>query len=63
MTKKKSQSFIGIDVSKQLLEVAAYESDYQFRCANKASAFAELIAELIALRPALIVLKQNGGLK
>lgn len=63
MTKKKSKSFIGIDVSKQLLEVAAYESDYQFRCANKASAFAELIAELIALRPALIVLEATGGLE
>ena len=63
MSKKKSQSFIGIDVSKQLLEVAAYESDYQFRSANKASAFAELIAELIALRPALIVLEATGGLE
>jgi transposase len=63
MSKKKSQSFIGIDVSKRLLEVAAYESDYQFRCANKASAFAELIAELIALRPVLIVLEATGGLE
>jgi transposase len=63
MSKKKSKSFIGVDVSKQLLEVAAYESDYQFRCANKASAFAELIAELIALRPALIVLEATGGLE
>jgi transposase len=63
MSKKKSKSFIGVDVSKRLLEVAAYESDYQFRCANKASAFAELIAELIALRPALIVLEATGGLE
>jgi transposase len=63
MSKKKSQTFVGIDVSKQLLEVAAHESDYQFRCANKASAFAELIAELIALRPALIVLEATGGLE
>lgn len=63
MSKKKSKTFIGIDVSKQLLEVAAHESDYQFRCANKASAFGELIAELIALRPALIVLEATGGLE
>jgi hypothetical protein len=55
MFKKKSKSSIGIDVSKQLLEVAAHESEYQFRCANKASAFGTLIAELITLRPALIV--------
>jgi transposase len=63
MAKKKSKSFIGIDVSKQQLEVAAHESDYQFRCPNKASAFGELIAELISLRPALIVLEATGGLE
>jgi transposase len=63
MSKKKSQGFIGIDVSKNLLEVAAHESDYQFRCANKAKAFGELIVELIALRPALIVLEATGGLE
>jgi transposase len=63
MTKKKSKTYIGIDVSKKLLEVAVHESDYQFRCANKASAFPELIAELIALRPALIVLEATGGLE
>lgn len=63
MSKKQSKSFIGIDVSKQLLEVALHESEYQFRCANKASAFAELIAELIALRPARIVLEATGGLE
>jgi transposase len=63
MSKKKSKSFIGIDVSKKLLEVAAHESDYQFRCPNKASAFGELITELITLRPALIVLEATGGLE
>src|SRR5882672_4485437 len=63
MSTKKSKSYIGIDVSKQLLEVAAHESDYHFRCRNKASAFGELIAELISLRPALIVLEATGGLE
>jgi transposase len=63
MSKKKSKTFIGIDVSKKLLEVATHESDYQFRGTNKASAFPELIAELIALRPALIVLEATGGLE
>jgi len=63
MTRKRAKLFIGIDVSKQLLEVAAHQHDYQFRCANKASAFAELLAELIALRPALIVLEATGGLE
>jgi transposase len=63
MVKQKSKSFIGIDVCKQQLDVAAHESDYQFRCPNKASAFGELRAELIALRPALIVLEATGGLE
>src|SRR5467141_1266922 len=63
MSKKNSKSYIGIDVSKQQLEVAVHESDYQFRCPNKASAFGELIVELIALRPALIVLEATGGLE
>src|SRR4030095_15387533 len=63
MSSKPSQSFIGIDVSKQQLEVAVHEHDYQYRCANKASAFGELSAELIDLRPALIVLEATGGLE
>ena len=63
MSKKNLRSFIGIDVAKQLLEVAVHESDYQFRCANKAPAFGVLIAELINLRPALIVLEATGGLE
>jgi transposase len=63
MSKKKSKSFIGIDVSKQELEVAVHESDFKFRCANKISCFGQLIAELIVLRPALIVLEATGGLE
>jgi transposase len=63
MAEKKSETFIGIDVSKQQLEVAAHQRDYQFRCANKVSAFGELVAELISWRPALIVLEATGGLE
>lgn len=63
MLQKKSKCFIGIDVSKQQLEVAAHQRDYQFRCANKVSAFGELVAELISWRPALIVLEATGGLE
>jgi transposase len=61
MSRKKSTSFIGIDICKQWLEVAVYDSDYKFRCANEAAGFAALIAELISLRPALIVLEATGG--
>lgn len=61
MTSKRTN--IGIDVSKQQLEVAVHEHEYHFRCPNKASAFGELVAQLIALRPARIVLEATGGLE
>ena len=63
MAKKKSKSFIGIDVSKQQLEVAVHESDCQFQCANKVNAFGKLIVELSDWRPALVVLEATGGLE
>jgi transposase len=63
MSKKKSKAFVGVDIAKQQLEVAVHENDYHFRCANKASAFGELLAELIELRPALIVMEATGGLE
>ena len=63
MAKKKLKSFIGIDVSKQQLEVAVHESDCQFRCANEVNAFGKLIVELIERQPALIVLEATGGLE
>lgn len=61
MSKRKNN--IGIDVSKQLLEVAVHESNFHYRCPNNPSAFAELLAELIVLQPARIVLEATGGLE
>lgn len=61
MSAKKSETFIGIDVSKELLEVAAHERTYEYRCPNKPTAFGALTAELVALHPALIVLEATGG--
>jgi transposase len=61
--KKSRRSWIGIDVSKQLLEVAVHKSDYHFRCPNDPEKFPALLAELIACRPARIVLEATGGLE
>ena len=58
-----TQTFIGIDVSKRLLEVAVHESNYRFRCANQESDFGQLIAEAVALQPERIVLEATGGLE
>lgn len=61
MSKRKNN--IGIDVSKQLLEVAVHESEFHYRCPNQANAFGALLAELVALRPARIVVEATGGLE
>jgi transposase len=60
---RKRRSFIGIDVSKRLLEVGVYQSDYHFGCPNDPHKFSALITELISLRPARIVLEATGGLE
>jgi len=59
----KRKTNIGIDVSKQLLEVAVHESQFHYRCPNQAQAFGGLLAELIDLRPARIVVEATGGLE
>jgi hypothetical protein len=58
---KKRRNFIGIDVSKQLLEVGVHQSNYHFRCPDDPKKFPTLISELISLRPARIVLDATGG--
>ena len=60
---KKRRSFIGIDVSKKLLELGVHQSDYHFRCPNDPKHFPTLISELISLRPARIVVEATGGLE
>jgi len=60
---KKRRSFIGIDVSKKLLEVGVHQSDFRFRCPNDPKNFPLLISELISLRPVRIVLEATGGLE
>jgi transposase len=62
-TTKKRRRFIGIDVSKKLLEIGVHQSDYQCRCPNDPKNFPALITELISLRPARIVLEATGGLE
>lgn len=52
---------IGVDVSKDRLDVAVHESGEVFDCRNTVSAFAELIERLRRLDPALIVLEASGG--
>jgi transposase len=52
---------IGIDVSKEQLDIAVHESGKTFHCPNEAGAVAALIERLRGLSPALIVLEASGG--
>jgi len=61
MSKKKT--FIGIDVSKEFLEVAVHQRETRFAVANKETEFPKLLTELISLRPKRIVLEATGGLE
>lgn len=55
--------YVGIDVSKDRLDLAVAPSGHSWHCANDPSAFAALLVELNALHPALIVMEATGALE
>jgi transposase len=55
--------FVGIDVSKAMLDVALRPSGELWRCANDAVGITELVGQLQPLAPHLIVLEATGGLE
>ena len=55
--------FVGIDVSKAWLDVAGRPSPAPYRVANDPGGIADLVADLRALAPTLIVLEATGGLE
>lgn len=58
-----SERFIGIDVSKDTLDIAVRPGEQHWQTANTEDAFLELIARLRALEPELIVVEATGGLE
>ena len=56
-----SPSFVGIDVSKDRLDVYVRPSGQVFAVARDGQALAQLVADLLTLAPALIVLEATGG--
>jgi transposase len=58
-----TERFIGIDVSKDTLDVAVRPDEKQWETANDEGAFPELIARLRALAPELIIIEATGGLE
>jgi transposase len=57
------ESSVGIDVSKEDLEVAVFPSKRNWSLKNDPSCFPELINELTELKPERIVMEATGGLE
>lgn len=53
--------FVGIDVSKDTLEVATFPATKALTFSNDEAGWVELLAHLRGLRPALVVLEASGG--
>lgn len=54
--------FIGIDVSKALLDIQIYKGE-AFQVANNDDGFKELLQHIVTLSPTLIVMEATGGLE
>lgn len=56
-------TYVGLDVSKDRLDLAAPSRGQTWSCANEASAFAQLVQALQVLQPQLIIMEATGGLE
>jgi len=59
--KKRPSRFVGIDVSKDYLDLACRPEDTRWRVANDSAGIAQCLAQLRQLKPTLIVLEATGG--
>jgi transposase len=59
--KKRSARFVGIDVSKEHLDIACRPESTRWRVTNDSAGIAQCLAYLRPLKPALIVLEATGG--
>jgi transposase len=58
---KRPRRFVGIDVSKDQLDIACRPEPTRWRVANDSAGIAECMAHLRQLKPVLIVLEATGG--
>lgn len=56
-----AEIFVGIDVSKDWLDVAVHEQTTFFRVKNDDQGIAELVEQLQTIKPVLVVLEATGG--
>lgn len=58
-----SERFVGIDVSKDSLDIAIRPDEERWQIPNREQAFFELISRLQALAPTLVIVEATGGLE
>jgi len=56
-----AETFVGIDVSKAQLDVAVHNQPSSWQAANTEAGIAELVKQMQAMNPTLIVLEATGG--
>ena len=56
-------TYVGIDVAKEMLDVALRPTGERWRVAHDAAGLEQLVAALAALAPARVVLEATGGLE
>ena len=57
------QTYVGIDVSKEQLDVAVQPGEAHWTVSNDEKGIGRLVSELKPLEPALVVLEATGGLE
>lgn len=55
--------FVGVDVSKERLDVAAWPEEKRWSVKTEAEEMEKLVEQLSALRPAVVVMEATGGLE
>lgn len=63
MTTSPSKPAVGIDVSKEFLDVARSDQKHSWRRPNNPAGFQSLIEELTAASPSCVVIESTGGLE
>ena len=58
-----TESYVGIDVSKKILDTAIGQTGDLWQSANDRKGIADIVTRLEALQPALIVVESTGGLE
>lgn len=58
-----TQTYVGIDVSKDRLDAASRGVEARFSMANTAAGIADLVKRVAKLKPVLVVLEATGGLE